>query len=292
MEKKELPLLQKNCMEKNKGTLYLVGTPIGNLSDITLRAIEVLKSVNIIYCEDTRVSIKLLTHYGIKTTLLTYHKEKMVFKLDEIVGHLNSGKDIAIISDAGLPLISDPGYEIVTYCKENDISVVPIGGVTSYTLALISSGLPITPSVFLGFLPRKENEIKKELLTYDNIKGTFIILESPNRVIKTLEIIYEVFGNVKASFAREITKKYEEIKTDNILNLIDILKSKDEIKGEFVLLFYKDIQEQTEKGDPIFVYNNYLKLGLLPQEALKVTALKLNINKKDLYSLVHKNNKK
>lgn len=270
-----------------KGAIYLVGTPIGNISDITKRAIETLHNVDFIYCEDTRVSRKLLTHYNIKTTLLTYHLEKMTFKFSEIINHLDNGKNIAIISDAGLPLISDPGYEIVKYAKENKIKVIPVGGVSAHLMALISSGLITTPHLFLGFLDRKEEKIKKELIKYYNFKGTIIILESPKRVLRTLEYIKDVFGDVMSTYAREITKKYEEIKTDKITNLITELKKKDQIKGEFVILFYNNNNEEN-KNSPKEVYHKYLMMGLLPKEALKVASLELKISKNELYKIIHK----
>lgn len=269
------------------GSLYLVGTPIGNLSDITLRAITVLKSVDFIYCEDTRISRVLLNNYDIKTPTKSLYQKGMVLKIDEVIKLLKDGLNLAIISDAGLPVISDPGFEIVKKCHSEKIKVIPIGGVSSITNALISSGVCPNPFLFLGFLPLGDSEKETELLKYAYFKGSIILLESPRRVLDTLNIVYKVYKNCQVAIAREITKLYEEVKKGEVLDIISYLKEKDEIKGEFVIIIEKNevVNLDISISDRL---NFYLGKGLLKNDAIKQVAKDLNKSKKEIYQKVLK----
>ena len=190
--------------------LYLVATPIGNLEDMTYRAIHILKSVDKIYAEDTRNSRILLSHYDIKTHLESYHEFNQDIKTDVIVEELKSGKNIAIITDAGLPVISDPGYKIVKEAIKEGIAVSTIPGASAGISALIASGLAPKPYTFIGFLDSKSNTRKNELNEYKYLKSTLIFYEAPHRINETLKDVLEVLGDRDVCIARELTKKYEE----------------------------------------------------------------------------------
>ena len=269
------------------GSIYLVGTPIGNLSEITLRAISVLKEVKIIYCEDTRVSKILLNKYMIKTPTRSLFLKGMVLKIDEVIDVLKSGSDVAVISDAGLPIISDPGFEIVKRCHLENIKVIPVGGVSSITSAIIASGLCPVPFLFLGFLPLSKTEKETELLKYSYFKGSIIILESPRRIIDTLNIIKKIYINCNISISKEISKIYEKIKTGPIDDIISYLLEKDEIKGEFVIIIEKNeiINLDISIMDRL---SFYLSKGLLKNDAIKQVAKDLNKSKKEVYQKVLK----
>ena len=221
------------------GTLYVISTPIGNLSDISYRAINTLKSVDYIFCEDTRVSRKLLSHYDIETEVFSYHSYSGFGRIKKAIGYLKSGKDIALISDAGTPTISDPGVKFVREIRKelDSISIKSIPGPSSVTAALSISGAPASSFVFLGFLPRKKgkeklfNEIAKE-------KKTVVFFESPHRIIKTLESLSKVLDeNREVIIAREITKIYESLITGNARTVFEYFEeNKKEVRGEFVVI--------------------------------------------------------
>jgi 16S rRNA (cytidine1402-2'-O)-methyltransferase len=216
--------------------LYIVSTPIGNLEDITLRALNVLKEVDLIACEDTRTSKKLLSRYQIEKPLTSYHKHNEIEKAKELLSMLQGGKNIALITDAGTPGVSDPGFRIVKLASQSGIKVIPIPGASAAIAALSISGLPTSSFTFLGF-PPKQNKKLIELL--DRIKDrpeTLIFYESPKRIVKTLEAMTEVLGERNISISREITKMYEETLRGSFSDLINNLKSRESIKGEFVLL--------------------------------------------------------
>lgn len=219
----------------DKGILYVVATPIGNLNDITLRAIETLKKVDLVACEDTRVTGVLLNHLGIKKQMIAineFNEEQIVY---EILSKLENCS-IALVSDAGTPLISDPGYRLVNEAKRKGFKVVPIPGVSALIAALSASGLPTDKFVFLGFLPKTEGKAVKAVEYLKDVNKTIILYESPHRVVKTLEILKKVFGDINVVIARELTKIYEEIFEMKISDLLEKYK-KTTPKGEFVLLF-------------------------------------------------------
>ncbi len=265
--------------KENKGILYLVATPIGNLEDITIRALNVLKEIDIIYAEDTRNSSILLKHFDIQKPMYSYHNFNEELKCDEIIGHLKDGKNIAIISDAGLPVISDPGFEIAKVAIENNIPVTTIPGPSAGISALVSSGLNPLPYTFIGFLDSKSAKRKKELEEYKYYKHTIIFYEAPHRIIDTLKDILEVLGNRHIVIARELTKMYEEYIRGNVK---DILDSNPELKGEMVLLVdgYKEVNEN---GNPLLEIKALIEKGYRLKDAVKDVALMHNLNKQELY---------
>ena len=218
-------------------TLFLVGTPIGNLADITYRAIDTLQQVDLIACEDTRVTRKLCNHYDIKTPLKSYHEHNKDQQTSFMIEQLLSGLDIALVSDAGLPLISDPGYELVVEARQHDIKVETIPGPNAGLTALMASGLPIIYVYILGFLPRKDKEKQNILSERMYQSSTLIIYESPHRVTDTLKVIGKIDSQRRVSLGRELTKKFEQIVTADVNTLLTMLHNNEiPLKGEFVIL--------------------------------------------------------
>lgn len=267
------------------GKLYLVATPIGNLEDITLRAIETLQEVDLIAAEDTRHTLKLLNHLEIKKPLISYYKQTEKIKSNILIEKLKEGKNIAIVSDAGTPGISDPGEEIVKNAIENNIKVVPIPGACAAINAIIASGLDTKEFYFVGFLPVNKKEKKEKLEKIKKINSTLIFYEAPHKLINTLEIMLEILGDRKIVLAREITKIHEEFIRENISK---ILEKNIEPKGEFVLIIEKS-QEKNEQEeflenlnlDELYVY--YEKQGLNKKEIIKKIAKNKNTNKNEIY---------
>lgn len=217
---------------------YVVGTPIGNLEDITYRAVRVLSEVDLILCEDTRVTINLLNKYSIKKPTMSYHSQSKLAKLDKILELINEGKTLALVSDAGTPTISDPGSILVSRIRETfqDIEIIAIPGPSALISALSISGLPASEFIFLGFLPHKKGRetLFKEI---SNIERTVVFYESPHRIMKTLDSLKKYIGNRKVVIARELSKIYEQIITGTASEVENyFLKNKDKIRGEFVVL--------------------------------------------------------
>lgn len=215
--------------------LYLVSTPIGNLKDITLRAIEVLKRVHLIACEDTRHTKIILDKYDIQTPTTSYYQHNKIGKARYLIGLLKEGKDIALVSDSGTPGILDPGYHLINQALLNDIAVTSIPGATALIAALVVSGRPTHKFVFAGFLPAKNRARKNRLASLKKLKYTIVFYESPHRIISTLEDVKDVFGDIKVVCARELTKRFEEIKREKISTLISEL-SPGKARGEFVVI--------------------------------------------------------
>jgi len=215
--------------------LYIVATPIGNLGDITFRALETLKKVDLIACEDTRETLKLLKHYGFEKPLISYYKDNEKKKIPILIKMLLKGKDVALVCDRGTPGISDPAYLLVKEAYKNNIKVIPIPGPSSLSTSLSICGLPTDKVSFYGFLPKKEGKKKKFLKNLKEREETIVFFESVYRLEKTLFQIYEIFGNREVTICRELTKKFEEIKTGELKNLIEQLKNWI-MKGEFVII--------------------------------------------------------
>lgn len=220
----------------DKGVLYLVSTPIGNLSDITFRAVEVLKGADLIACEDTRHSKLLLDRYGIKKPLLSYHDFSEKSRALQIIDKLKNGQQVALISDAGTPGIADPGYRLIRMAIDEGIKIEAIPGPAAFLTALVLSGLPMHRFVFEGFLPLKSGQKKAKLLSFRPEDGTVIFYESPHRLIKTLGLLKDTLGDIEIVVARELTKKFEEIVRKKVSEVITHFLNK-KIMGEFVLLF-------------------------------------------------------
>ncbi|MBX4261670.1 16S rRNA (cytidine(1402)-2'-O)-methyltransferase [Clostridium estertheticum] len=272
------------------GKLYLVPTPIGNLKDITLRALEVLESVDIIAAEDTRQSLKLLNHFKIKKILISYHKFNELGKSEDIIRQVKEGKNIAIISDAGTPGISDPGSVIVSKCIEQNIEFVVLPGATAITTALVYSGLDTTKFIFRGFLPRENKERKPIIDDLINRSETLIFYEAPHRLLSTLEFLYENIGNRKISMCRELTKLYEEIIRLTLEQAIEYYKQNSP-RGEYVLVVEGKSKEAIEKDerakwDSLTIEEHiqkYMDDGINKKDAMKLVAKDRNLPKSEIY---------
>lgn len=268
-----------------KGKLYLVATPIGNLEDITLRALKILKEVDLIAAEDTRHTLKLLNHFEIKKPLISYYKQTEKIKSDILIDKLFEGKNIALVSDAGTPGISDPGAEIVKKAIENNIEINPIPGACAAINGLIASGLDTTEFHFIGFLPVNKKEKLEKLEKISKINSTLIFYEAPHKLIKTLESIKEVLGDRNIVLARELTKIHEEFIRGTISEIINNYK---EIKGEFVIIVEKN--EIVDENKIILNnltleehYKYYEEKGLEKKEIIKKIAKDKNTNKNEIY---------
>lgn len=274
-------------MNKETGTLYIVATPIGNLEDITLRALRILKEVDEILCEDTRQTIKLLNHYDIKNKLSSYHKYNEQESADKIIEKLQSGKDIALVSDAGLPLISDPGSVLVVKCNENDIKTEVLPGANAALSALQLSGLDSTRFTFFGFSPKNNKDHKKFIDDILSCPNTAIVYESPHHLVKTLKEISEIDPNRKISISREITKKFEETIRGSAEELFKVFDEKPP-KGEFVLVIEKgNISSETESDLSINdLMEKLMNEGLSEKDAIKKVASLKGLKKRDVYKQV------
>ncbi len=260
--------------------LYVVATPIGNLDDITLRAINVLKSVDVIACEDTRNTCILLDKYGIDTKLISYHKFSESKKADLFLEYLGKGNSVALVSDAGTPLISDPGEVLVERVLNSGFRVVPICGACAVTTLLSSIPRRSEDFKFIGFISRNKNQIVD--IVKNNKYENLIFYESPLRLLSTLETVAEIFPNKKVAIGRELTKKFEEIKTGNILEIIEYYKA-NTLKGEIVIMLYADtLSETVDISDKI---GKLKTLGLKDKEISKIISALYDVNKNDVYKM-------
>jgi 16S rRNA (cytidine1402-2'-O)-methyltransferase len=274
------------------GALYLCATPIGNLEDITLRCIRILGEADIIAAEDTRQTIKLLKHFEIRKPLISYHEHNKFEKGPEIVELLKAGKNIALVSDAGMPAISDPGEELVRLCIESGIDIIPIPGPTASLTALIVSGFSTEKFCFEGFLSSNKKDRRERLLKLSSETRTIILYEAPHRLLDTLEAILEQLGDRRISVSREITKKFEETIRDNVSNVISIFKERT-IKGEFVIILEgineKELVDiELKKWDNITIEEHikmYLLQGLDKKEAIRRVAEDRKLPKKEVYKI-------
>lgn len=269
------------------GKLYLIPTPIGNLDDMNLRALDVLRNVDHIYCEDTRNTRILLSHYDIHKVLKSYHMFNEDKKSLEIISELKQGLNIALVSDAGYPGISDPGYLVAKRAIDEGLDVVTIPGPTASLTALVTSGIPCDKFYFYGFLNHDLNQKKKELEELADFKNTLIFYESPHRINETLQVIYEIFGNRYMCIAKDLTKKYEKYIRGNVL---DIINNYPELKGEMVLIIegakIDSITANLNSLDIYSHYEHYLKQGIDSKMAMKKVASDRNISKSDVYKEV------
>jgi 16S rRNA (cytidine1402-2'-O)-methyltransferase len=221
-------------------SLYLVATPIGNLEDITLRALRVLKEVDLIACEDTRQTLKLLSHYDIKTRLVSYHEHTEMTKAAELVVDLEGGAKIALVTDAGMPGISDPGFRLIALAIRHHVPVVPIPGASAFLAALVASGLPTDSFRFSGFLPSKSGQRRKLLESVKDSPRTQVFYEAPHRLLETLEEVVELLGNDRhVVVAREVTKLHEEFLRGRAKEILEQLEARGDVKGEITLLIAK-----------------------------------------------------
>ena len=273
----------KKINQKEIGTLYIVATPIGNLEDITLRAIRVLREVDLIAAEDTRHTLKLLNHLEISKPLMSYHRHNEDVKTDILIKELKQGKQIALVSDAGTPGICDPGEEVIKKCIEEEIPIVPIPGACAMINALICSGLDTKEFVFIGFLPLNKKNRKEKLEEIKNTTKTMILYEAPHKLETTLKDLKQIIGNRKVVLARELTKVHEEYIRENINILIEKAK---ELKGEIVLII--EGVKKKEENDLLQLslqdhYKYYEEKGLSKKEIIKQIAKDRNVNKNEIY---------
>lgn len=275
--------VQKSNLD-NTSTLYLVPTPIGNFDDMTFRSVDVLKNVDIIYCEDTRVTKVLLSHFNINTPLKSYHIFNENSRCDEVLNNLKNGLNVALVSDAGLPCISDPGFLISKYVIENDYNVVSLPGASASLTALIASGLPNEKFYFNGFLNSKQSQRIKQLQQLVDKEETLIIYEAPHRIEETLKDMYQVFGNRNIVIARELTKKYEEYIRGSLEEIIQNVK---DLKGEIVLI----VEGCSMKSNIIELnklsikehFDYYMTSGMTENDAMKSVAKDRNVSKNVIY---------
>ncbi len=271
------------------GKLFLVATPIGNLEDITFRAINILKGVDIIAAEDTRHTLKLLNHYEISKPLISYHRHNEEVKSEILINKLLEGDNIALVTDAGTPGISDPGEEVVKEAIKNNIEVIPIPGACALVNALIASGLNTKEFLFLGFLPLNKKNRDNALNKIKKSKSTVILYEAPHKLIKTLQDLLKNVGDINCVLAREITKIHEEFIRGNISNLLEQIQ---EPKGEYVILLdLNNLENENDSEDEISKktveeqYKIYEEQGMNKKEIIKQIAKNKNVPKNEIYKL-------
>lgn len=269
--------------EKNKGNLYIVATPIGNLEDITLRAVRILKEVDLIAAEDTRHTLKLLNHLEISKPMISYHRHNEGERTDDLIKELEAGKQIALVSDAGTPGICDPGEEIIKRCIEKNIKIIPIPGACAMVNALIASGVSTKEFSFLGFLPLNKKTRREKLEEIKNSNKTTILYEAPHKLKNTLKDLSDIVENRKMVLARELTKIHEEY----IRGTVDELIEKSEnLKGEIVLIIEESKKKEENKLNDLSLeehYNFYKAQGLSKKEIIKKIAKDRNVNKNEIY---------
>ncbi len=282
-------------MNEEKGTLYLVATPIGNLQDITLRAINTLKEVELIAAEDTRQTIKLLNHFEIKKPLVSYYEHNKIVKGNYLIEQLQQGKDIALVSDAGTPGISDPGEDLVRLCIENDIKVTMIPGPVAAVTGMVISGLPTGRFVFEGFLPMNKRTRQERLKQLKDETRTIIFYEAPHKLPYTLKDMYNAWGERRIALARELTKRYEEVIRCSLSEAMERYQV-EAPKGEFVVIIEGQdeqvlVELEKDKYSDISIEEHvekYTKEGFPKKEAIKKTADDRGLNKRDVYNIVMK----
>lgn len=277
-------------IDKNKGKLYIVGTPIGNLDDITIRAVNTLRNVDVILAEDTRQTLKLLNHFEISKHMISYHRHNEDDKIEKIVEILNSGKNLALVSDAGMPIISDPGQNLVKYLVKNNYDIEVVPGVTALITAIVKSGLDSTRFTFEGFLSVNKKQRKERLKSLVNETRTMIFYEAPHKILPTLKDMYEYFGNRDICIARELTKIHEEYRYTNFKDAI-INIEENGIKGEIVLVISgasedkinEEKNKEIEQINSLELVKEYMKNGDTKKDAIKKVAKLKGVNKDVVY---------
>ena len=266
-------------------TLYLISTPIGNLDDITYRSVKVLNDVDVIFSEDTRVTLNLLNYLGINKKLIALHEHNEDAIKEKVLEYLKNGNNIALVTDRGTPIISDPGYKTVKYITDNNYNVVALPGPTAFVPALITSGLAPQPFLFYGFLDSKDSLKKSELERLSDEEETIIFYEAPHRIIRTLNMMLDVFGNRNISISREISKKFETVYRGKISDVIDIIPE----KGEFVIIVEgvkdKIVDNNITIKDAV---DNYIRTGFDVMTSIKKVSKDRNVPKNVIYREYHK----
>jgi len=275
--------------KRSQSTLFLVATPIGNLEDITLRALRVLKEVDLIACEDTRHTARLLHHYGISTPRESHHEHNEASHTSRILALLRDGKNVALVADAGSPLLSDPGYTLVAACREAGFSVVPVPGPSAAIAALTASGLPTDCFYFAGFLPSRKGSRRKRLQEIAAIPATLVIYEAPHRLLETLEDMCAVLGGRQACLARELTKIHEEWLHGSLTDILGILRSRPAVRGEITVIVDRGLSAIAEAcpswpaSIAEHLQDEIRKSGSTQKEALKSIARQRGISRREAY---------
>lgn len=282
-------MIRQKSFENEKATLYVVATPIGNLEEMTPRAIHVLESVDVIAAEDTRNTLKLLNYFGIRTRLIAHHQHNEEQSANGLLELLRQGKNVAVVSDAGYPLISDPGSVVVKKVMEEGFNVVPISGSNAMLNALVASGMNTRHFLFYGFLKAQEKERIRELHELKYYPFTIVFYEAPHRIEKMLKSCLEILGNRQICLARELTKKHEEFIRGTIEEVLEIV---DDIKGEMVVVIEGCSEEKNpgeDQASPLVheQIKTYIDGGLTTNEAIKRVAKELGLSKNDLYKEYH-----
>lgn len=282
---------RQKSFENQKPTLFVVATPIGNLNEMTYRAIQVLKDVDYIAAEDTRNTVKLLNHFDISTKLVSHHEHNLMTAIPKIVHDLKNGLNIALVSDAGYPAISDPGYELVKEVIKEGMNVVPISGANACLDALVVSGIAPQPFLFYGFLDRNDKNKKKELEKLKKYQETIVFYEAPHRIKKTLKLMYDILGNRSIALCRELTKKHEEINRGTIEEILSVI---DDMKGEMVIVVegsHEEFQDQPLVFEQSIVEHveEYTEKGMSTKDAIKEVAKERKLSKNIVYNEYHKN---
>lgn len=278
---------RQKSFENGMPTLYLVPTPIGNLSEMSPRALEVLNSVDVIACEDTRTSGTLLRHFDIRKKLIACHNFNEENSAKGIVALLEDGQNVALISDAGYPLINDPGQKLVKLTTDAGFNVVPVSGPSAFLNALVASGLVAQPFIFVGFLPQSTGEREKKLQEYKNYPMTMVFYEAPHRIDKMLNSCLKIFGDRQCVLARELTKLHEEFIRGNISEVIEILP---EIRGEMVIVMdgnHEDPSDAVTDNDVLMKVNELIESGISTRDAIKQVAKETGISKNSVYNIVN-----
>ncbi len=270
------------------GTLYIVATPIGNLEDMTFRAVRVLQEANWIACEDTRQTRKLLDHYGIDRPVISYHEHNEAARAEELAAKLLAGDAGALVSDAGTPLISDPGYRVVRAAIDRGIPVVAIPGASAAITALAASGLPTDTFRFCGFLPAKPGQRARALETLRDEDATLIFYEAPHRILEALEAIAEAMADRPVVAARELTKVHEEYLRGTAAEIRAALESRESIKGEFTLLIGKREGPPPDEAPVEEAVADLIRAGMARMDAIKTVARRRGMSKRDLYGRLEK----
>ena len=280
-------MIRQQSFQNNKASLYIISTPIGNLSEISSRVIEAINDSSCVFCEDTRVTGQLLAHLNIKKPLISAYENIEKQSSIKVLEFLNNNENVAFMSDAGYPGISDPGHIIIEEVIKNNFNIVVINGPCALIQSVIASGLPTDHFYFYGFLNAKQSTRKKELESLKTFKDTMIFYQSPHKIMSCLEDMLEVFGDRQICLCRELTKKFEEYIRGNISEIIPICES---LKGEMVLVVqgYQEVKEETISLDEcVKLVDKKINEGLSTKEAIKIISLENNINKKELYQYYH-----
>ncbi|MBP3953502.1 16S rRNA (cytidine(1402)-2'-O)-methyltransferase [Bacillus suaedae] len=282
---------QQNSFTNEKGALYLVPTPIGNLEDMTFRAVRILQEADVVAAEDTRQTMKLFHHFDISSPLVSYHEHNKTMSGPKLIEEVKAGKNVALVSDAGMPAISDPGQELVREAINENLPVISLPGANAALTSLVASGLSTEAFQFIGFLPRQSKRRRERLEQLKKLDATLLFYESPHRIKEALEAMLNVFGNRKITICRELTKRYEEYQRGTLEEAMTWCET-GKIKGEFCLVVEgaNDIEEQEQWWERLTILehvNHYIDAEKSSKDAIKLVAVERKIPKREVYAIYH-----